>query len=116
VSSYGRRGRRSKPAEGKTIGNRYPGACAYCGVTVAEREGLAVFRRGRWTVEHRPATVNYVSGLWSGGCPDGSEQDALPEQVAEPVGAVVAYGGAGWSGTVNARGRCEDAPCCGCCT
>ncbi len=22
----------------------------------------------------------------------------------------------GWSGTRNARGRCEDAPCCGCCT
>ena len=22
----------------------------------------------------------------------------------------------GWTGTRNARGRCEDAPCCGCCT
>lgn len=22
----------------------------------------------------------------------------------------------GWTGIRNARGRCEDAPCCGCCT
>jgi len=22
----------------------------------------------------------------------------------------------GWVGTRNVRGRCEDAPCCGCCT
>lgn len=22
----------------------------------------------------------------------------------------------GWTGTQNVRGRCEDAPCCGCCT
>lgn len=69
--------------------NRYPAHCYYCGNRVPAQSG-SLFRSGRlWKVAHTS-------------CERG-----------ERVSTVV-IGGTEY--TRNARGRCEDAPCCGCCT
>lgn len=70
--------------------NRYPGICASCGTAVKAREGvLAPGRHRKWEVR----------------CG------------APRCGTVVDTFGIGGKEYIrNARGRCIDAPCCGCCT
>jgi len=75
--------------------NRYPGTCYYCNGHVAKNAGV-IF-------EKKYARGFHVAHL---AC-----HDAGAPQV------VTAYfPSTGQSMSVNARGRCEDAPCCGCCT
>lgn len=78
--------------------NKYSGTCKYCQGHVEARAGILVPRSvrgrkgGRWAVAHLACA-----------------QEQSP-QVATTVfssGAVV---------TRNVRGRCIDAPCCGCCS
>lgn len=70
--------------------NRYPGSCAKCGAHCAAKAGTCMKVNGVWRVFHLA-------------CRDG--------------GAVIeVHFNSGHSYTRNARGRCEDAPCCGCCT
>ena len=75
--------------------NKYPGTCVACGGRVAARSGT-LERAGRvWTVTHLDC-------------------DRQSHSAASPVSHVFQTSG----GTFyrNTRGRCEDAPCCGCCT
>jgi len=88
--------------------NRYPANCSECCTTVPAQAGtLSRARRGAWTVL----------------CPDctaGAEPSSdLNEALAWSRGNATSYGvvtSSGWRGIRNRAGRCEDAPCCGCCT
>lgn len=69
--------------------NRYDARCFACGGIVPRNGGALMKRGGRWVVFHPTCS--------SGG----------------RVNTII-IGGREY--TRNARGRCEDAPCCGCCT
>ena len=70
--------------------NKYPAACVACGVTVPANGGLLT-RRGRvWRVRHIAC--------------DGG----VPSVITVTLNSGVTL-------SRNARGRCIDAPCCGCC-
>ncbi|KKL58140.1 hypothetical protein LCGC14_2228360 [marine sediment metagenome] len=69
--------------------NRYPGSCVYCSGPVRAFAGVLLRRAGAWTVAHTA-------------CEEGDGVTVI--QIGDHT-----Y-------TRNARGRCEDAPCCGCCT
>jgi len=73
--------------------NRYTTTCTVCACRVP---------RGRGSVEN-------VGGVWQGYC--ARHADAAPEA---PAIHVFRIGGREYYR--NARGTCEDAPCCGCCT
>ena len=73
--------------------NKYSGKCHYCGNTVKAKSGELLGKiDGRWAIAH-------LSCDKSGN------------------GRVVAtyFPTTGQSVYRNSRGRCEDAPCCGCC-
>lgn len=70
--------------------NKYPATCTVCGNTVPVNGGTLV-RRGRvWRVSHL-ACDSGVQAVYS---------------ITLNSGVTL---------TRNSRGRCEDAPCCGCC-
>lgn len=71
--------------------NRYRGFCRYCGNTVRPRGGVLFNDGGRYSVAHLACS-----------------ETSSPRVVTVRAGS--------WTGTQNVRGRCEDAPCCGCCT
>lgn len=76
--------------------NKYPAKCASCGVRVAAKSGSLTKINRRWVVRH------------------------LACQTQPSVTHARFYGGSG-PGTYadvyqNSGGRCEDAPCCGCCS
>jgi hypothetical protein len=75
--------------------NRYPGACPYCGGPVAAKAGKLVrVAHGRvWAPAHLA-------------CANAGEAEV----------ETFTFLATGESVTRNRRGRCEDAPCCGCCT
>ena len=70
--------------------NRYPAACIACGNTVPANGGTMRKRGRRWLVSHIA-------------CDNG------PAVIGITLNSGVTL-------TRNARGRCEDAPCCGCCS
>lgn len=73
--------------------NRYPGNCMYCGNRVAAKAGKLLGGRGNWEVAHLACA------------------DTGTGQVVETY-----FPSTGERIYENARGRCEDAPCCGCCS
>jgi hypothetical protein len=73
--------------------NKYPGKCLYCGGHVAKNAGNCFKQGAKFVVAHLACN------------------DAKSPRVTTFYSPV-----SGWSGTQNSRGRCEDAPCCGCCT
>jgi hypothetical protein len=70
--------------------NRYAASCAACGGRVPAKGGALTKVGGVWQVRHLA-------------CEHG------------PAVVTVRFAG-GHTITRNARGTCEDAPCCGCCT
>ncbi len=78
-----------------TMVNRYPGKCHYCGGRVAKNAGKCWKSGGR-----RRYLVAHLA------CADNQAPSVI--EFHSPT--------TGWTGYQNARGRCEDAPCCGCCT
>ena len=75
--------------------NRYAQDCDLCGVRVAAKAGSLDRSGGRWVVTHL----------------------ACRDSGAPQVVATTFYGEHGPSTVYrNVRGRCEDAPCCGCCS
>ena len=72
--------------------NKYPGRCYYCGATVPANGGH-IWKVGRkWAVAHLD-------------CDEHGEARVIEVRFSS-----------GETMTVNSRGRCEDAPCCGCCS
>ena len=73
----------------RTLTARYSGACRGCVEPIAP--GQTIISAGRGVTFHQSCATA------------GAE--------------VVTYRtSSGWTGTRNVRGRCIDAPCCGCCT
>ena len=70
------------------MSNRYPGTCDKCGTRVRAYKGVLIAP----TEPGSPWIVRHES------CADGSETSARPARSDRRY-----------------RGRCEDAPCCGCC-
>jgi hypothetical protein len=71
--------------------NKYPSQCETCGTRVPANGGTLHKQGRRWVVQHLSC-----------------QSSGQPE--------VVSFRTSGASWTQNRRGRCEDAPCCGCCT
>ena len=71
--------------------NRYAGTCHYCKGQVPASGGVCWRYRGRWYVAHTTCSKKRKGGV-----------------------DVYRIGGKEY--TRNKAGRCEDAPCCGCCT
>jgi hypothetical protein len=87
------------------MSNRYPSTCNRCETYVPARAG----------------TLSRAGSRWNVTCPDctAGAADEPSEALAWSRGDSVSYGvvtSSGWRGIRNRRGRCEDAPCCGCCT
>jgi hypothetical protein len=108
--------------------NRYPGKCEKCGGHVAKRAGGIVRGAGgRWLVYHKhcgedatgDCSVCGGAGQLHGGrnCPQcdgtGAASVAQYARSRNRVNVIQTSGGTFYR---NANGRCEDAPCCGCCT
>jgi hypothetical protein len=97
----------------KTMVAKYPGVCRACGESIRPGDTIKFFGRGH--AEHLdcgcPHTVpgeDERAGLEAGTL-------ASDRRAARSGVSVVRFS----SGAVvyrNARGRCEDAPCCGCCS
>jgi hypothetical protein len=72
--------------------NKFKSICAECGAPVPAQGGTLTREGSKWVVRHlacgegRGPQVHYVRTS------------------------------SGWEGSRNVNGRCEDAPCCGCCT
>lgn len=93
--------------------SKYPGSCRVCGSRVAAGETIAYHGRGL--------------GISCAACADeadtneddfaGLERGTLANDrrlASQGLTVVRTSSGAVW--TQNRRGRCEDAPCCGCCS
>jgi hypothetical protein len=72
--------------------NKYSGTCFYCQGNVPAKGGECFKVQGRWAVAHLPCF-----------------ESRQPE-------VVVTRFSSGAEIFQNRRGRCEDAPCCGCCS
>jgi len=76
------------------MSNRYAGDCYFCGNRVAARAGNLIGKiNGRWQVAHLAC-----------------------EQAGQAEVSEVYFPTTGNRVYRNRKGRCEDAPCCGCCT
>ena len=105
----------------KTMTAKYSGVCCTCGKAIQRGTQIDFFGRGRSA--HTACRPGYAGG-------DEFEEDEHDEDEAagfEPgtlandrrmarQGLSVTRFSNGDVHTQNSRGRCEDAPCCGCCT
>ncbi|ASZ75514.1 hypothetical protein KIW74_gp14 [Mycobacterium phage Kimona] len=127
--AYNRRGRYARRQSGSRWMNlHFAGMCKMCGNEI--RAG----QRAYWDARNRNITCTQIEcakadGLtkqeWKGSPVSGQFVDVLAETRIGPA-AVPNYRPAprvhtvrlnsGAVLSVNANGRCEDAPCCGCCT
>lgn len=101
----------------KTLTAKYNGVCAACGESIRKGEQINFFGRGH--TEHLTCTQ---------GREDDDQEYGEDEQVGLEPGTLasdrrlakrglsVIRFSSGAVMTQNAKGRCEDAPCCGCCT
>lgn len=78
--------------------NKYGGKCCRCHNYVAPNAGTLTRGPGGWKLYHLACKDAEIAGRDSG----------EPEVIGIRMG--------GRSYTRNRKGRCEDAPCCGCCT
>lgn len=72
--------------------NRYAGTCEYCGCRVPANGGECQKLAGRWVVSHITCFKEGKSNV------------------------IVTRFNSGAEVYQNRKGRCEDAPCCGCCS
>ena len=79
----------------KTMTAKFPGYCAKTGARILPGDTIDYHGRGRSILRARAS----------------AQSDA---GAARPVSDHIQIGGQSFYR--NARGRCEDAPCCGCCT
>jgi len=80
--------------------NKYRATCSTCGEPVLPEQGICYRQGRRWVVLHIP-------------CANQSSKPA-----ARPAVNTIKLRGQYGTQTFyrNAAGKCEDAPCCGCCT
>lgn len=92
---------------------KYPGTCRACGVAIHRGETINFFGRGHaehanCDGEHTEVNEDDAAGLERGTL-------ASDRRLARQGLSVVRFS-SGHVMTQNSRGRCEDAPCCGCCS
>lgn len=85
--------------------NRYAASCAVCGARVAPMAGNLTKKGGGWVVTHLPCEGGWVEVKDRHGVHDRYVSDGVD-----------VYNIGGNEYIRNKAGRCEDAPCCGCCT
>lgn len=90
----------------RTITARYDGTCRRCSTPI--HAGTRIRFGGRGMTYHLSAECPAGAGVATAAFP----QDAA---IADRVSVARNYRGE-VIGYRNARGRCEDAPCCGCCS
>lgn len=79
--------------------NKYSGSCGKCGTYVPARTGQ----------------LSRVGGRWQITCVDCVDSDDLAFSRGDDTSYGVVFS-SGERFIRNRAGRCEDAPCCGCCT
>ena len=97
----------------KTMTAKYPGKCAACGGAIERGETINFYGRGH--AEH--AECGAERGEHDEDAAAGFEPGTLANdrRSARNGISVTRFAGGGVSYR-NSRGRCEDAPCCGCCS
>lgn len=116
----------------KTMASKYPGTCGKCGESFGR--GAIINWHGRGRVEHQTCPRDAISAqrapCWICKSPDGQFRNlgaatpvwcdtcfAKEQAKTQTVGRVrFTRFSSGAEVYQNARGRCEDAPCCGCCS
>jgi hypothetical protein len=103
----------------KTMIAKYPGTCTDCGEPIKRGEPICFFGRGH--AEHQSCTQARQGDTEKYG--DGEDERAglepgtlASDRRAARSGLSVVRFSSGHVMTQNSRGRCEDAPCCGCCS
>lgn len=98
---------------------KYHGKCRACGASIVPGDAIQYHGRRRGVSCFR-CILAPNTGPDAGINEDeraGLEPGTLEsDRRLARAGLTVVRTSSGWSGTRNARGRCEDAPCCGCCT
>lgn len=96
----------------KTMTARYHGSCTGCGVSI--RKGEKMNYGGKGLTFHAYCNPDEAENVK----PDdySAINPATGGRMSNRARVHTFRTSSGWSGTRNARGRCEDAPCCGCCT
>jgi hypothetical protein len=93
--------------------NKFDGGCSRCGRLVPAGTGVLTGNRDQgYEIRHGDRTWqgSPVSGRWAGGCEGAAD---MPVYEAKPA---VRHGYTSGGARMTSRyGRCEDAPCCGCC-
>lgn len=107
----------------KTMIAKFPGSCFSCGGPIKPGQGIAFHGKGR--AEHIGCSMSAADV----GDPDSdargdeawapghgvTEADLRADRRSARAGISVTRFASGAVHTQNSRGRCEDAPCCGCC-
>lgn len=97
--------------------NKYPGPCAVCGETVPAKKGviLAKFEGGSFHKGYELFHLHCDRTEWSE--EEIAEADArAAKREAQMKSIEIHFPNTGNTVYQNRNGRCEDAPCCGCCT
>ncbi len=95
----------------KTMIAKYPGQCMTCGNPI--RRGETINFHGRGRAEHAACGEERAGEDERANLEPGTL--ANDRRLAERGLSVTRFA-SGAVVTRNSRGRCEDAPCCGCCT
>jgi hypothetical protein len=108
--------------------NRFAGNCGGCGARVAAGAGVCKRVNGVFTAFHKscelgngaptPAHPYDEAGCSLCGDPEFHDGEECPTLAADRRAAprLTVFRTSGGTFTRNARGKCEDAPCCGCCS
>lgn len=97
----------------KTMVAKYPGQCRACGEAIKRGDTINFFGRG--TAEH--ANCDEPAARLDEDEAAGFEPGTLAnDRRMAKRGLSITRFSSGAVVTQNSRGRCEDAPCCGCCT
>ena len=124
MSAYNRRGnyRRSSGAGSRWMNLRYAGQCKVCGGRIAASESAYWDASARTVTCHAMACCE-VDGLTTVKLPTGpwDHHNGITVRADHRIGSaaprvIVTRFNSGSTIYQNARGRCEDAPCCGCCS
>ena len=96
--------------------NRYKARCASCGVVVQSGRGyLHSYQSGRRKRFY--VTCNACQHEMEPDCYTGNDDDhAAAMHAVRNIPGTLYIPSTGFVGFRNPAGRCEDAPCCGCCT
>lgn len=94
-----------------TMQARYPGKCARTGAPIRPGDSID------WDRRTKRAVLIAAASPGESDCEPAADDDN-PARITHDSGRYVSHVFRTSGGTFyrNKRGRCEDAPCCGCCT